>query len=78
MASICKPPELLSFSGNPSQNLKEFDKQVIWFIEGTKSLEKSNMTKISIMLYGRKQVREVYKTLPWVVNSDDEKFLQGH
>jgi len=74
MASIYKPLELLLFSGNPSQNLKEFDKQLIWFIEGTESLEKSNMTKIGIMLYGRKEAHEVYKTLLWVANSDDTKF----
>ena len=75
MVSICKPSELLLFSGNISQNWKEFEKQLIWFIEGTESSEKSDMAKIDIMLpHARKETPEVYKTLSWVENSDDKKF----
>ena len=50
MASICKPPESLSFSGNVSQNWKEFEEQLMWFLEGTESSAKSDMAKIGIML----------------------------
>ena len=75
MTSICKPPESLSFTGNISQNWKDFEEQMIWFIEGTESTEKSNMAKIGIMLsHAGKEAREVYKTLPWATNGDDKKF----
>ena len=75
MASICKPPEPLSFSGNVSQNWKDFEEQLIWFIEGTESTEKSDMARIGIMLsHAGKEAREVYKTLPWATNGDDKKF----
>jgi len=75
MASICKPPESLSFSGNVSQNWKEFEEQLIWFLEGTESSEKSDMAKIGIMLsHAGKEARDVYKTLQWETNGDDKKF----
>ena len=75
MASICKPLESLSFSGNVSQNWKDFEEQLIWFIEGMESTEKSDMAKIGIMLFHTgKEAREVYKTLPWATNGDDKKF----
>ena len=75
MASICKPPESLSFNGNVSQNWKEFEEQLIWFLEGTESSEKSDMAKIGIMLsHAGKEARDVYKTLQWEANGDDKKF----
>jgi len=75
MALICKPPKSLSFNGNVSQNWKEFEEQLFWFIEGTESSEKSDMAKIGIMLlHAGKEAREVYKTLPWVGDDDNKKF----
>lgn len=75
MASICKPPDPLSFSGNVSHNWKDFAEQLTWFIEGTESSEKSDMVKIGIMLsYAGKEAREVYKTLQWDTPGDNKKF----
>ena len=75
MASICKPPEALSFNGNVAQNWKEFEEQLIWFLEGTESSEKSDMIKIGIMLsHAGKEARDVYKTLPWDTEGDNKKF----
>ena len=75
MASICKPPEALSFNGNVAQNWKEFEEQLIWFLEGTESSEKSDMVKIGIMLsHAGKEARDVYKTLPQDTDGDNKKF----
>ena len=75
MASICKPPEALSFNGNVAQNWKEFEVQLIWFLEGMESSEKSDMVKIGIMLsHAGKEARDVYKTLPWDTDGDNKKF----
>jgi len=75
MASICKPPESLSFNRNFSQNWKEFEEQLLWFIEGMESSEKSDVAKIGIMLlHAGKEVQEVYKTLPWVEDGDNKNF----
>ena len=75
MASICKPPESLSFNENVSQNWKEFEEQLIGFLEGRESSEKSDMAKIGSMLsHAGKEARDVYKTLQWEANGDDKKF----
>ena len=75
MATICKPPEPLSFCGNVSQNWKEFEEQLIWFLEGTETSCKSDMVKIGIMLtHAGKEVREIYKTLQWSEEGDKQKF----
>ena len=62
MATICKPPEPLSFCGNVSQNWKGFEEQLTWFLEGTESSSKSDMVKIGIMLsHARKEARKCIK-----------------
>ena len=77
MATICKPPEPLSLCGNVSQNWKEFEEQLTWFLEGTESSSKSDMVKIGIMLsHARKEAREVYKTLQWNAEGDNQKFAK--
>lgn len=75
MATICKPPEPLSLCGNVSQNWKDFEEQLTWFLEGTESSDKSDMAKIGIMLsHAGKEAREVYKTLQWTTDGDEKKF----
>ena len=75
MATICKPPEALSLCGNVSQNWKEFEEQLLWFLEGTESAGKSDMVKIGIMLsHAGKEAREVYKTMHWSAEGDNQKF----
>ena len=75
MAMICKPPEPLSLCGNVSQNWKDFEEQLSWFLAGTESSNKSNMVKIGIMLsHAGKEAREVYKTLQWTEEGDNQKF----
>ena len=72
MASICKPPESLSFIGDVAQNWKEFEEQLIWFLEGMESFEK---LRIGIMLsHAGKEARDVYKMLPWDADGDNKKF----
>ena len=57
------------------QNWKDFEEQLTWFLDGTESSSKSNMVKISIMLsHAGKEAREVYKTLPWNAEGDNQKF----
>ena len=54
-------------------------KQLIWFLEGTETPEKSNMAKIGIMLsHSGEEVRDVYKTLQWEANGDDKNFDKVH
>ena len=75
MATICKLPEPLLLCGNVSQNWKDFEEQLTWFLERTESSSKSNMVKIGIMLsHVRKEAREVYKTLSWNAEGDNQKF----
>ena len=75
MATICKPPDKLSFVGNTAQNWQEFEEQLRWFLAGTESAEKSDLTKIGIMLsHAGKEAREVYKTLQWDSEGDQNKF----
>ena len=62
--SLCIPPDAVTFDGNASQNLQEFEEQLKWFIEGSEYGEKFDAVKISIMLtHAGKYAREVYKTL---------------
>ena len=65
MSILCKPPELLSFTGNVKQNWREFAEQLQWSLEGTESTEKGDKVKIGIMLScAGKEAREIYTTLP--------------
>ena len=62
MATICKPQEPLLLCGSVSQNRKDFEEQLSWFLAGTESSDKSDMVKIGIMLsHAGKEAREVYK-----------------
>ena len=62
MATICKPPDPLSFAGNTVHNWREFEEQLKWFLAGTETAEKSDLIKIGIMLshagVGGKSVRQ--------------------
>ena len=75
MSILCKPPELLSFTGNVAQNWREFSEQLQWFLQGTESTDKDGKVKIGIMLsHAGKEAREIYKTLPWTDAGDADKF----
>ena len=75
MATICKPPDPLSFAGNTAHNWREFEEQLKWFLAGTETAEKSDLIKIGIMLsHAGKEARDVYKTLPWRTEGDQDKF----
>ena len=75
MSILCKPPEPLSFTGNVSQNWREFAEQPQWFLEGTESTEKTDKTKIGIMLsHAGKEAWKIYKTLPWTTDGDASEF----
>ena len=75
MATICKPPDPLSFAGNTAHNWREFEEQLKWFLAGTETAEKSDLIKIGIMLsHAGKDARDVYKTLPWRTEGDQDKF----
>ena len=75
MMNLCKPPDPVSFTGNIAQNWKDFEEQLHWFLAGTEAADKSDETKIGIMLsHAGKEAREVYKTLPWAATGDDKKF----
>ena len=75
MATICKPPDPLSFVGNTAQNWREFEEQLKWFLAGMETAEKSDLTKIGIMLsHAGKEARDVYKTLQWRADGDQDKF----
>ena len=46
-----------------------------WFVGGTESSDKSDPVKIEIMLsHAVKDAREVYKTLTWAEDGDQNKF----
>ena len=45
----------------------------MWFLVGTKSMDKSHMVK-NVNLCGKKAAREIYKTLQWNLEGDDKKF----
>ena len=46
-----------------------------WFLAGTETAEKSDLIKIGIMLsHAGKEARDVYKTLPWRAEGDQDKF----
>ena len=75
MSTICKPPDPLSFVGNIAQNWREFEEQLQWFLAGTETVEKLDLTKIGIMLsHAGKDARDVYKTLQWRSEGDQDKF----
>lgn len=60
MATICKSPKPLSLGGNVSQNWKEFEEQLVWFLEGTESVSKSDMVKT--ILCGERSKRGIQNT----------------
>ena len=61
--------------GNVAQNWRDFAEQLQWFLEGTESTEKGDKAKIGILLsYTGKEAREIYKTLPWTTDGDENKF----
>ena len=63
--NLCKPPELLCLTGNNARNWHEFKEQLQWFLKGTELTEKSDGTKIGIMLsHAGKDARELYKNPP--------------
>ena len=63
------------FEENVSQNWKEFEEQLTWFLEETESSNKSDMVKISIMLsHARKEAIEVHKTLQWNAEGHNQRF----
>ena len=75
MASLCKPPNPLSFTGNVAQNWREFEEQLKWYLAGTETDEKPDLAKIGIMLsHAGKEARDVYKTFEWAAEADKTKF----
>jgi len=73
--NLCKPPEPLCLTGNNAKNWHEFKEQLQWFLAGTESSDKSDPVKIGIMLsHAGKDAREVYKTLTWAEDGDQNKF----
>lgn len=72
MASLCKPPNPLSFTGNIAQNWREFEEQLKWYLAGTETDKKPDFAKIGIMLsHAGKEARDVYKTLEWAAQADN-------
>ena len=72
--NLCKLPDSLHLTGNNIKNWCEFKEQLQWFLEGTKSTETSDGTKIGIMIsHTRKDARELYKTLSWKEEGDEKK-----
>ena len=72
---LCKAPDPLSFTGNISQNWKDFEDQHYWFLAETEFTEKSSEIKIGIMLsHAGKEAREVHKILPWETEGNEKKF----
>jgi len=64
--NLCKAPDLILFTGNSSQNCKDFEDRLHWFLAGTEFMEKSDEIKIGIMLsHARKAARKVYKNFHW-------------
>ena len=62
MASLCKPPDSLSLTGNVAQNWREFEEQLKWYLAGTEANDKANLVKIGIMLsHVGKEARDAYK-----------------
>ena len=75
MVSLCKPPRQLSFMGNIAQNWREFEEQLKRYLAGTEADKKSDLAKIGIMLsYTSQDARDVYKTLEWTAEGDNNKF----
>ena len=75
MAIICKPSDPLLLVKNLAQNWREFEEQLRWFLAGTETDEKSDLTKIGIMLsHVGKEARELYKTFQWTSEGDQNKF----
>ena len=73
--NLCKPPDLLRLTGYNDKNWCEFIEQLQWFLKGTESTEKSDGSKIGIMLsHAGKEARKLYKTLPWAAEGDEKKF----
>ena len=73
--SLRKLPDPVSFTGNAAGNWHEFEEQLIWFLAGTESSDKSDSVKIEIMLtHTGKEARAIYKTLPWSKPDDKTKF----
>ena len=75
MASLCKTPNPLSFTGNIAQNWREFEEQLKWYLAGTETDEKPDLAKIGIMLsHTGKEARDNYKTLEWAAEAYKTKF----
>ena len=65
----------LCLTGNNAKNWREFKEQLQWFLAGMESSDKSDPVKIGIMLsHAGKDAREVYKTLTWTKDGDNNKF----
>ena len=72
--NLYKSPELLRLTGNNVTNWCKFKEQLQWFLGGTESTEKSDGTKVGIMLsHTGKDARELYKTLSQREDGDDKK-----
>ena len=74
MASLCKPPDPLSLTGNVAQNCRDFEEQLKWYLTGTEVNDKADLGKIGIMVsLANKEARDIYRMFNWRANGDQNK-----